>query len=203
MREIDPVKTARRVAVFCGSSTGSRTQYRTAAEQLAGALCARGIGLVYGGGNVGLMGVLADAMLARGGDVVGVVPEALAAKEVAHLGLPDLRIVDSMHARKAMMADLADAFIALPGGFGTFEEIIEVVTWTQLGLHVKRTGLINVLGFYDPLLAQFDHAVAEGFLKATSRSLVAAHADPEALLALVLEPPSPVEPKWIRSPAQT
>jgi uncharacterized protein (TIGR00730 family) len=194
---------ARRVAVFCGSSPGWRPEYRAAAEQLADAFCKRRIGLVYGGGNVGLMGVLADAMLARGGDVVGVVPEALAAKEVAHRGLPDLRIVDSMHTRKAMMADLSDAFIALPGGFGTFEEIIEVVTWTQLGLHMKRTGLVNVLGFYDPLLAQFDHAVAEGFLKATSRSLVAAHADPRTLLDLVLEPPAPVEAKWIRSSAQT
>jgi uncharacterized protein (TIGR00730 family) len=192
-----------RVAVFCGSSTGSRPEYRSATEQLAEALCARQIGLVYGGGNVGLMGVLADAMLACGGDVVGIVPEALAAREVAHLGLPDLRIVDSMHTRKAMMAGLSDAFIALPGGFGTFEEIIEVVTWTQLGLHAKRTGLVNVLGFYDPLLAQFDHAVAEGFLKASNRALVAAHADPLALLDLVLEPPAPVEPKWIRSPAQT
>jgi uncharacterized protein (TIGR00730 family) len=193
----------RRVAVFCGSSTGYKPEYRVAAEQLAEALCARGIGLVYGGGNVGLMGVLADAMLARAGDVIGVVPEALAAKEIAHLGLPDLRIVDSMHTRKAMMASLADAFIALPGGFGTFEEIIEVVTWTQLGLHAKRTGLVNVLGFYGPLLAQFDHAVAEGFLKASSRSLVAAHAEPQALLDLVLEPPPAIEPKWIRSPAQT
>jgi uncharacterized protein (TIGR00730 family) len=193
----------RRVAVFCGSSTGHRQEYRVAAEQLAAALCERDIGLVYGGGNVGLMGVLADAMLARDGDVIGVVPEALAAREVAHLGLPDLRIVDSMHTRKAMMADLSDAFIALPGGFGTFEEIIEVVTWTQLGLHTKRTGLVNVLGFYDPLLAQFDLAVMEGFLKASSRSLVAAHADPMALLDLVLEPPAPVEPKWIRSSAQT
>ena len=193
----------RRVAVFCGSSTGRRPEYRAAAEQLADALCDRRIGLVYGGGNVGLMGVLADAMLARSGDVIGVVPEALAAKEVAHLGLPDLRIVDSMHTRKAMMANLSDAFIALPGGFGTFEEIIEVVTWTQLGLHVKRTGLVNVLGFYDPLLAQFDHAVREGFLKASNRSLVAAHADPQALLDLVLEPPAPAEPKWIRSSAQT
>jgi uncharacterized protein (TIGR00730 family) len=195
--------SVRRVAVFCGSSTGGRPEYRDAAEQLAAALCASRIGLVYGGGNVGLMGVLADAMLARSGDVIGVVPEALAAKEIAHLGLPDLRIVDSMHTRKAMMADLSDAFIALPGGFGTFEEIIEVVTWTQLGLHVKRTGLVNVLGFYDPLLAQFDRAVAEGFLTASSRSLVAAHADPLALLDLVLEPPAPVEPKWIRSPAET
>jgi uncharacterized protein (TIGR00730 family) len=194
---------ARRVAVFCGSSTGCRPEYRAAAEQLAEALCTRRIGLVYGGGNVGLMGVLADAVLARGGDIIGVVPEALAAKEVAHLGLPDLRIVDSMHTRKAMMADLSDAFIALPGGFGTFEEIIEVVTWTQLGLHVKRTGLVNVLGFYDHLLAQFDHAVREGFLKATSRSLVAAHADPLALLDLVLQSPAPVEPKWIRSQAET
>jgi uncharacterized protein (TIGR00730 family) len=193
----------RRVAVFCGSSTGHRPEYRVAAEQLAAALCERDIGLVYGGGNVGLMGVVADAMLARSGDVIGVVPEALAAREVAHRGLPELRIVDSMHTRKAMMADLSDAFIALPGGFGTFEELIEVVTWTQLGLHRKRAGLVNVLGFYDPLLAQFDRAVAEGFLKASNRSLIAAHPDPLALLDAVLNPPPAVEPKWLRSPAQT
>jgi uncharacterized protein (TIGR00730 family) len=195
--------SVRRICVFCGSSTGWRTEYKAAAEQLAHALVARDIGLVFGGGCVGLMGVMADAMLDRGGHVIGVIPSALVARELAHHGLPDLRIVTSMHERKAMMAELSDAFIALPGGFGTFEEFCEAVTWTQLGLHQKRCGLLNVLGFYDAMLAMFDRAVADGFLKASHRSIVIAEADPDALIARLEERAAPPEPKWIGSVDET
>ena len=192
-----------RVCVFCGSSTGIHSAYREAAEELARELVRRGIGLVYGGGNVGLMGVLADAMLALGGHVIGVIPHALVAREVAHERLPDLRVVPSMHERKAMMAELSDAFLALPGGFGTFEEFCEVLTWTQLGLHRKRCGLLNVRGFYDPLLALFDRAVSEGFLNPQNRAIVTAHADVTALLDDLALPAETPEPKWIASTEQT
>jgi uncharacterized protein (TIGR00730 family) len=192
-----------RVCVFCGSSTGNRPEYRDAAERLARELTRRHIGLVFGGGCVGLMGVIADTVLAAGGHVIGVIPHALVAREVAHKSLPDLRIVNSMHERKAMMAELSDAFIALPGGFGTFEEFCEVVTWTQLGLHRKRCGLLNVLGFYDPLLGLFDRAVADGFVKPSNRDLVIADDDPAALLNRLETPLDASEPKWIRSSEET
>jgi hypothetical protein len=195
--------TLRRICVFCGSSVGSRAEYRAAAERLAATLSERGIALVFGGGAVGLMGAIADAMLARGGEVIGVIPEALAAREVAHLGLRDLRVVGSMHERKATMAGLSDAFLAMPGGFGTFEEFCEVVTWTQLGLHRKRCGLLNVAGFYDPLLAQFDRAVADGFLKPSGRALVVSDDQPARLLDLLAQPAELSEPKWIVSTEQT
>ena len=193
----------KRVCVFCGSSTGNRSEYRDAAERLAHELTGRNIGLVFGGGCVGLMGVIADTVLAGGGHVIGVIPHALVPLEVAHKGLPDLRVVNSMHERKAMMAELSDAFIAMPGGFGTFEEFCEVVTWTQLGLHRKRCGLLNVLGFYDPLLGLFDRAVADGFVKPSNRDLVIADDDPAALLARLETPLEALEPKWIRSPEET
>jgi len=193
----------RRLAVFCGSSTGRGLVYRAAAERLAAELVARGYGLVYGGGNVGLMGIVADAVLARGGDVIGVIPQSLVDREVAHLSLPDLRIVASMHERKALMAELADGFVALPGGFGTFEEFCEVVTWSQLGLHRKHCGLLNVNGYYDPLLALFDHAVGEGFLKPRNRAIVIADADPAALLDRMAGPVPPAEAKWLRDVDET
>jgi uncharacterized protein (TIGR00730 family) len=151
----------KRVCVFCGSSSGSRPEYRTAAEELGTEVVRRKIGLVYGGGNVGLMGVIADAVLKAGGEVMGVIPENLMAKEVGHNGLTKLHVVRSMHERKALMADLSDAFIALPGGFGTLEEFCEIVTWSQLGLHTKPCGILNVQGYYSPLLAMFDHAVKD------------------------------------------
>lgn len=189
----------KRVCVFCGSSAGNRPEYRDAAEQLARELTRRHIGLVFGGGGVGLMGIVADAMLAAGGHVIGVIPHALVAREVGHKVLPDLRIVNSMHERKAMMAELSDAFIAMPGGFGTFEEFCEAVTWTQLGLHRKRCGLLNVSGFYDSLLSLFDRAVADGFLKPSSRDLVVASDNPAALLDGLDAPLDSPEPKWIGS----
>ncbi|MGE0393142.1 MAG: TIGR00730 family Rossman fold protein [Vicinamibacterales bacterium] len=178
----------RRLCVFCGSSTGARPEYTSAAVELAEAMTAAGVGLVYGGGAVGLMGVIADAVRARGGEAIGVIPRALAEREIAHRGLSELHVVASMHERKALMADLADAFIAMPGGFGTFEEFCEVVTWTQLGLHPKRCGLLNVSGYYDALLAQFDRATADGFVRPDSRGIVIASADPVTLVDAVLRP---------------
>jgi uncharacterized protein (TIGR00730 family) len=194
-----PATTLRRVCVFCGSSTGTHPEYRDAAVRLADALNSRGIELVFGGGRVGLMGIVADAVLAGGGHVIGVIPHALVAREVAHRDLPDLRVVASMHERKAVMAELSDAFIALPGGFGTFEEFCEVITWTQLGLHRKRCGLLNVRGFYDSLLAQFDRAVADGFLTRSNRELIAAGERPAELLDELERPWVAPQPKWIRS----
>jgi uncharacterized protein (TIGR00730 family) len=172
----------KRVCVFCGANAGLREEYRSAARLLAGALASRGLGLVYGGGNVGLMGMLADAMLQAGGEVIGVIPQRLVEKEVAHRGLTELRIVDTMHQRKALMNELSDAFIALPGGYGTLEEFFEILTWSQLGIHRKPSALLNVLGYYDSLLAMLDHAVAEKFLLLANRKLVIAETDAEVLL---------------------
>jgi uncharacterized protein (TIGR00730 family) len=171
-----------RICVFCGSNIGARSIYQQAAETLGQVLVQRQIELVYGGGRVGLMGIIADAVLAAGGKAIGVIPQALADKEVAHAGLTQLHLVSSMHERKALMADLADGFIAMPGGYGTFEEFCEVLTWTQLGIHQKPCGLLNVAGFYDPLLMMLDHATAEQFIRPMHRSLVLAAVDPNELL---------------------
>ena len=189
--------TFRRICVFCGSNSGNRCEYRAAAEQLAALLLQHKIELVYGGGNIGLMGALADTVLAGGGTVIGVIPESLMAREVGHLGLSELRIVDSMHERKALMSDLSDAFIALPGGFGTLEEFCEVVTWSQLGIQEKPCGLLNTLGYYDPLLQLFDHAVAEGFLHPDNRALVMHDGDPERLLEKMADFRPSHREKWI------
>lgn len=172
----------KRVCVFCGANVGLRAEYGTAARGLATVLAGRGLGLVYGGGNVGLMGVLADSMLHAGGEVIGVIPQSLVAREVAHRGVTELRIVDSMHQRKALMNELSDAFIALPGGFGTLDEFFEILTWSQLGIHAKPSGLLNVAGYYDSLLAMLDHAVAEGLLRPAHRELVLADTDADALV---------------------
>jgi len=179
----------RRVCIFCGSSTGVRPEYRAAAEEIATRLAKRDVGIVFGGGCVGLMGVVADTALAHGGHVIGVIPSAMVAREIAHRGLPDLRIVASMHERKALMASLSDAFIALPGGFGTFEEFCEVVTWTQLGLHRKPCGLLNTAGYYDPLVALFDRAVADGFIGSENRQIVVADSDPGTLIDRLVDTP--------------
>ena len=168
----------KRICVFCGSSAGSRPEYRSCAEELGQELARRRIGLVYGGGNVGLMGAIADAVLQAGGEATGVIPEHLMTREIGHKRLTTLHIVHSMHERKALMADLADAFIALPGGFGTLEEFFEVLTWSQLGLHVKPCGVINLLEYYNPLLRMLDHAVEERFLKSQNRALVLARNTP-------------------------
>jgi uncharacterized protein (TIGR00730 family) len=161
-------------------------------------LATRGIGLVYGGGNVGLMGVIADAALAAGGEVIGVIPQALADREIAHTGCTELRIVDSMHTRKAMMADLSDAFVAMPGGVGTFEEFFEAITWTQLGLHKKACGLLNVAGFYTPLAVFIDQAVSEGFIRPIHRTAIVMDDDPARLLDTLMTIDLPTVTKWLR-----
>ncbi len=168
----------KRVCVYSGSSAGARPEYTTAAERLASALVGRGIDVVFGGGNVGLMKVVADTALAQGGRVIGVIPEALMAREIGHLDLTELHVVASMHERKAMMEELSDGFIALPGGFGTIEEIVEMATWAQLGLHTKPFGLLDVAGFYEHLAAFFDHAVAEGFIRPQHREMLIVSDDP-------------------------
>lgn len=187
----------KRLCVFCGSSTGVNPAYAQAATAMGTLLASRGIGLVYGGGNVGLMGMVADAALAAGGEVIGVIPQALADREVAHHGVTDLRVVDSMHTRKAMMADLADGFIAMPGGVGTFEEFFEAVTWTQLGVHRKPCGLLNVAGFYTPLAVFIDQAVSEGFIKPVHRAVIVVDDDPARLLDSLSAIELPDVPKWI------
>ncbi|HSN42214.1 MAG TPA: TIGR00730 family Rossman fold protein [Burkholderiales bacterium] len=185
------------ICVFCGSNAGRGEAYADAARALARAIAGRGMQLVYGGGNIGLMGVLADAALAAGGRVTGVTPRRLLEKEVVHRGLTELRVVESMHERKALMAELSDAFIALPGGLGTLEETFEVLTWTQLGFHRKPCGLLNIAGFYDGLTAFLDHAVAERFLKPEHRDMVLVGNDPEALLARLASYRLPEVSKWI------
>ncbi len=189
----------RRLAVFCGSNPGVRSDYVKAARSLGRLLAQRGIGVVYGGSNVGLMAALADAMQDELGDIIGVIPRMLVEREVANTALSDLRIVDSMHQRKALMVELADGFIALPGGIGTLEEFFETWTWAQLGMHAKPCGLLNVAGYFDPLLQFLDHAVAERFVRDVHRSMVVVESDPVALLARFesYEPPRVV--KWLNA----
>ena len=187
----------RRLCVFCGSTTGTDPRYRHAAAELGRLLASRGLGLVFGGGSVGLMGVVADAALAEGGDVVGVIPHALAARELAHRDVGDMRVVPSMHARKALMAELSDGFVALPGGLGTLEELFEIATWGQLGIHRKPVGVLNVAGYYDPLTALLDHAVAEGFVSAENRRLVVVDDSAASLLDRLLAQRPPEGPEWI------
>lgn len=185
----------KRVCVFCGSSMGTRADYAEAAAGLGRLLASRGLGLVYGGGNVGLMGIMADAALAAGGEVVGVIPEALLKLEVGHLDLAQLHVVGSMHERKALMAELSDGFVALPGGMGTLEELAEVLTWAQLGLHARPVGLLDVGGYYRPLIAFFDQAVAAGFLRPAHRAILQVAVEPEAMLDRLAawSPAAPVE----------
>lgn len=172
----------KRISVFCGSSPGARPEYARAAQQLGVLLAQRKIGLVFGGGKVGLMGQLARAALENGGEVIGVIPRQLHEKKVAFSGLSDLRVVGSMHERKALMAELADGFMALPGGLGTMEEIFEILTWAQLGMHHKPCGLLNIENFYAPLLAFLDQVVAQGFLDMAHRSMILTAENPEELL---------------------
>ena len=197
----------KRICVFCGSNTGHNPIYRAEAEKLGQLLAARGIELVYGAGNIGLMGAVADACLGAGGTVIGVIPEALMGKEVAgravdHRALTRIEVVDSMHTRKARMAELSEGFIALPGGFGTFEEFCEILTWGQLGFHAKPMGLLNVNGFYDPLLSLFDHAVSEGFLRAQNRAMALADTDIERLLGTMSSYQAEPVSKWLKEEKQ-
>jgi uncharacterized protein (TIGR00730 family) len=183
--------------VFCGSSAGTRAEYAEAARAVGGLLAERGIGLVYGGGRVGLMGIAADAVLAAGGEVIGVIPEAMMAREVGHTGLTTLHVVPTMHERKALMYDLSDGFLALPGGYGTLDELCETLTWSQLGLHAKPCGLLNVDGYFDALIAFFDHATREGFVRPAHRGLAAADADARVLLERMSAMRIPAQEKWM------
>ena len=197
---LEPQKTPRvirKVCVFCGSSAGHRAVYAEAAERLGAHFGGAGIGLVYGGGRVGLMGKVADAVLAAGGEAIGVIPRDLADKEIAHTSLTKLHVVGSMHERKAMMADLADAFVLMPGGFGSWEEFCEVVTWLQLGIHRKPCGVLNVAGYYDSLLGQSAHAVAEGFLSAAHRDMIVVGDNAAELLAGLEAIELPTAAKWL------
>jgi uncharacterized protein (TIGR00730 family) len=185
------------LCVFCGSNAGRRPAYSEAARTVGELLAWRKITLVYGGGNVGLMGVVADACLASGGRVIGVIPRLLQEKELAHRGLTQMHVVGTMHERKALMADLADAFLALPGGFGTWDEFCEVFTWSQLGIQTKACALLNVEGYYDALLALADRATADGFLRPEHRELLLVDVDAERLLDQVQRFVFPDVPKWV------
>ncbi len=183
------------ICIYCGSATGTRPEYAEAARQVGRILADRGVGLVYGGGRVGLMGTVADAVLEGGGRVIGVIPDQLATAEVAHDGLTELHVVADMHERKALMADRADGFLTLPGGIGTFEEFFETLSWAALKLHQKPMGILNVAGYFDPMLAMLDHAVAEGFLRAKHLGLLLISEDPEKLVADMLERVQPADPR--------
>jgi uncharacterized protein (TIGR00730 family) len=185
-----------RICVYCGSNSGAHTDYADAAVELADVLVRHDYELVYGGSSTGIMGVIADAVLERGGNVHGVMPKFLAAKEIAHTGLTELHVVASMHARKSMMAALSDGFIAMPGGFGTLEEIVEILTWGQLQFHEKPCGLLNVRGYFDRLLAYFDHAQEEGFLRVENRQMVLCDSDAAALIQKFEEYSAPRLEKW-------
>lgn len=186
-----------RVCVYCGSNPGGRAAYAAAARRLGTLLGERGLGLVYGGGNVGLMGVVADAALGAGAEVVGVIPRAMVERELTHQGLTDLRVVASMHERKALMAELADAFVALPGGLGTLDELFEVWTWGQLGLHARPLGLLDVAGFFGSLVAHLDHATAEGFVRPRHRAMIAIEREPGRLLDRLAAYHAPQVGKWL------
>jgi uncharacterized protein (TIGR00730 family) len=193
----------RRLCVFAGSAVGIRAEYADAARGLAAEMAHRGLGVVYGGGAVGLMGVLADTALAAGAEVIGVIPRPLASRELAHAGLTELRLVASMHERKATMASLADGFVALPGGFGTFEETLEMLTWSQLGVHAKPVGILNILGYYDGLLRWLSHAVGEGFLRRENLALLIFADSPADMLdRLASWRPAPGPRAWL-DPSQT
>ena len=189
----------RRLAIFCGSNPGARPEYKAVTRSFGNALCERGIEVVYGGSSVGLMAVLADTMLEAGGGITGVILRMLVDREVANTALSDLRIVESMHERKSLMAELADGFVALPGGIGTLEEFFEIWTWAQLGMHEKPCGLLNVAGYFDPLLSFLDRAVDEGFVRQVHREMVIVESDPEALIDKFGEYDPPRVVKWLNA----
>jgi uncharacterized protein (TIGR00730 family) len=187
----------KRICVYCGSSPGRMPEYRDAAKALGHELAARGLGLVYGGASVGVMGAVADAVLEKGGQAMGVIPHALATREVAHSGLDELFVVDSMHERKAKMAELSDGFIALPGGWGTIEEIFEMLTWAQLGLHQKPCGLLNISGYYDHLFAFLEHAIDQRFVREEYRPMIMMEQTAGGLLDRYRSYQAPTVKKWI------
>jgi uncharacterized protein (TIGR00730 family) len=189
--------TPPRICVFCGSSLGAAPVYQAGAAALATEIVRRGLGVAYGGGSVGLMGVVADRVLEEGGEVIGVIPEALATKELLHPRVPDMRRVADMHQRKALMAQLSGAFIALPGGYGTFEELFEIVTWAQLGFHRKNIGLLNVAGYFDPMVEMIEHAIREGFIVASHRDLFIIENEPTRLLDRLVAHEMPFVRRWL------
>lgn len=197
-----PTNKIESVCVFCASSVGARPEYAAAARTFGQTLAARGVGLVFGGGCVGLMGVLADATLEAGGRAIGVIPRALVEREIAHRGLTTLHVVDSMHERKQLMADRADAFVLLPGGFGSWDEFCEVVTWAQLGIHRKPLGVLDVDGYYQPLFAMMDRAVTEGFVSAVQRDRIVVDSDASRLLERLGAAPVPNEVRWVSAKAR-
>jgi uncharacterized protein (TIGR00730 family) len=192
-----------RIAIYCGANGGSDPLYRQAAAGVAAFLAGEGIGLVYGGGNVGMMGCIADAALKAGGQVIGVIPQSLMEKELGHGGVTELHVVRSMHERKQMMVDLSDGFIALPGGFGTLDELFETLTWLQLSFHAKPVGLLNVNGFFDGLLLFLDHMASQGFLKQEHRECLLVAEDPAELLAKMRSFRAPELGKWIEKMVST
>jgi hypothetical protein len=185
------------ICVFCGSQAGNHPHYQEAAADLGRLLARRGHGLVYGGGHVGLMGTIAEAVLQAGGEVTGVIPEAMVTRELAHHGVTHLEVVSSMHERKARMATLAEAFIALPGGYGTLEELFEVITWAQLGIHQKPIGLLNVAGYFNPLITFIDQAIGAGFIRAEHRQLLVVAKQPATLLEILAQHRMPVTGPWL------
>jgi len=197
MENLQPVRQVQRLCVFCGSSSGARPLYAEAAAQLGRELAKSKIAVVFGGGRVGLMGILADSVLSAGGQAIGVMPRALVEKEIAHTSLTELHVVESMHQRKALMADLADAFLLLPGGFGSWEEFFEVVTWLQLGIHSKPCAVLNVAGYYDMLLSLTSHALKEGFLRSAHKEMLIVEEDPVRLLGRLEVALIPSETKWV------
>jgi hypothetical protein len=185
------------ICVFCGAASGARPEYAAAASVVGAGIARRGLTLIYGGGNVGLMGTVADATLNAGGRAVGVIPRALVEKEVAHRSLTEMHVVGTMHERKALMAEMADAFLVLPGGFGTLDELCEIVTWAQLGFHRKAVAFLNVAGYYDPFLAFIDHSVQEGFVSSSSRDVLLVDDAPDALLEKLVHYTPPEVNRWL------
>ena len=192
----------KQVCIFCGSYSGSQPIYMTAAHQMGMGLAQRGLGLVYGGGRVGLMGAVADGTIAGSGKVTGIIPQSLVDRELAHVGLSKLHVVTSMHARKAMMAEIADAFIAMPGGFGTLDELFEIITWAQLGIHYKPIALLNIGGYFDPLLTFIEHMATEGFIKPEHRGAILVKNDVDSLLDTLLSYQPPQLEKWLKKPEE-
>ncbi len=188
----------KQVCIFCGSYRGAQPIYMTAAHTMGMGLAQRGLGLVYGGGRVGLMGAVADGAIAGGGKTTGVIPQSLVDRELAHVGLSELHVVASMHERKAMMAEIADAFIAMPGGFGTLDELFEIITWAQLGFHHKPIALLNVGGYFDPMLMFIEHMATEGFIKMEHRAAVLVKNEVDELLDMLLNYQPPPLEKWIK-----
>ena len=195
---MERARTLRRICVFCGSNPGKNPHFADQARALGRVLVERNLGLVYGGGDVGLMGILADTVMSGGGEVIGVIPRSLEEREVAHTGITELHVVETMHERKHLIYSLGDAVVAMPGGIGTFEELFEALTWNQLEIHFKPSGLFNVAGYYDPLVAMLDRAVDEGFLRATQRQMLTVSDDPAALIDQLAAIQPSHAPRWIR-----